>query len=381
MATIIDQARAAARADVCSLYLMDRDGTGVTLAATNGLDRETIGVAQPALGQGLTGLAARDRAPVTSDDVHFDPRFAWIRGVDQARYTSMCSVPLMWNEQVVGVVNVQTVERRIFSPADIRFLETLAGLLAGLVEKSAPPAGGVGADRAAACHRRGARQPGRDRHPRAADAAGRRACLHRAARRPHPGDRAAGRRRLGAAGARPGGPARPHGRLDPPEHAGLPQLADGAGSRSTSSAVAETEARDVAPMLRRHTLATTFETRPLMAIGSDEIAPAAARLPARERVEVRAGRRHDRHLRLAAERPRVPGRHGRRPGHPREVARDDLRAVRPAGRFTARRGHWALRRPPPGARDGRRPARRGARAVRQPVRAGAGSPGGSKARP
>ncbi len=35
-------------------------------------------------------------------------------------------------------------------------------------------------------------------------------------------------------------------------------------------AMAETEAHDVAPMLRRHTLATTFETRPLMAIGSDE---------------------------------------------------------------------------------------------------------------
>src|SRR4051794_3517298 len=119
MATIIDQARAAARADVCSLYLMDRDGSGLTLAATNGLDREQIGVARLGLGQGLTGLAARDRAPVTSDDVHFDPRFAWIRGVDQARFTSMCSVPLMWNEQVVGVVNVQTVERRLFSPADI----------------------------------------------------------------------------------------------------------------------------------------------------------------------------------------------------------------------------------------------------------------------
>jgi K+-sensing histidine kinase KdpD len=136
MSRVIDRARAAARADVCSLYLMDRDGSGVTLAATNGLDREAIGVVRLALGQGLTGRAARDRKPVTSEDVHVDPRFSWIRGVDQARYTSMCSVPLLWNEQVVGVLNVQTVERRIFSSADIRFLEALAGLLAGLVEKS-----------------------------------------------------------------------------------------------------------------------------------------------------------------------------------------------------------------------------------------------------
>jgi signal transduction histidine kinase len=55
--------------------------------------------------------------------------------VDQARFTSMVSVPLVWDDQVVGVLNVQTVEPRDFSPASLRFLETLAGLLAALVEK------------------------------------------------------------------------------------------------------------------------------------------------------------------------------------------------------------------------------------------------------
>ena len=135
MVTIIDRARAAARAEVCSLYLMDRDGSGVTLAATNGLDRQAIGIARLRLGQGITGLVARDRVPIVSPDVRDDPRFAWIRGVDQAQFTSMCSVPLIWNDSVVGVLNVQTVERREFVPADVGFLETLAALLAGIVEK------------------------------------------------------------------------------------------------------------------------------------------------------------------------------------------------------------------------------------------------------
>ena len=136
MGTVIDGAKAAARADVCSLYLTDRDGSGVTLAATNGLDQDAVGVARLQMGRGITGIAAATRRTVTSPDVHDDPRFAWIRGVDQARFTSMCSVPLVWDEQVVGVLNVQTVEPRAFSPADIAFLETLAGLLAGFVEKS-----------------------------------------------------------------------------------------------------------------------------------------------------------------------------------------------------------------------------------------------------
>jgi signal transduction histidine kinase len=136
MGAIIDRARAAARAQVCSLYLTDRDGSGLTLAATNGLDQEAVGVAHLALGQGITGLAAQLRQPVTSLDVHEDPRFAWIRGVDQAQFTSMCSVPLIWDDQVVGVLNVQTIERREFTPADVGFLQTLAALLAGLVEKT-----------------------------------------------------------------------------------------------------------------------------------------------------------------------------------------------------------------------------------------------------
>jgi signal transduction histidine kinase len=269
MSTIIDQARAAARADVCSLYLMDRDGSGLTLAATNGLDREQIGVAHLALGQGLTGLAARDRAPVTSDDVHFDPRFAWIRGVDQARFTSMCSVPLMWNEQVVGVVNVQTVEQRVFSPADIRFLETLAGLLAGLVEKS----------------RLQQEASAQIEQLRAIDEARANlvAIVTHALRTPL----AVVRAYIELLGGRIQASEQPDAadweqqaldqvdRLDRTVDSILQSMRVFPNSRMELKpidlvTVAETEAHDVAPMLRRHTLATTFETRPLMAIGSDE---------------------------------------------------------------------------------------------------------------
>jgi two-component system sensor histidine kinase KdpD len=136
MGTIVDRATAAAQAEVCSLYLLDRDGNGVTLAATNGLDPDQIGVARLALGVGLTGIAAQTRKPQTSLDVHNDERFHFIRGVDEPKFTSMCSVPLIWNDQVVGVLNVQTERRRRFTRQDVAFLEALAGLLAGIVERN-----------------------------------------------------------------------------------------------------------------------------------------------------------------------------------------------------------------------------------------------------
>ncbi|MDP8905287.1 MAG: GAF domain-containing protein [Chloroflexota bacterium] len=136
MRTIVDRATAAADAEVCSLYLMDRDGSGVTLAATNGLDPEQVGHARLPLGLGITGRVAQTRQPITSMNVLRDRRFHWIRGVDQLRFTSMCSVPLIWNDEVVGVLNVQTIRRRRFTGRDVRFLETLAGLLAGIVERN-----------------------------------------------------------------------------------------------------------------------------------------------------------------------------------------------------------------------------------------------------
>ena len=136
MGTIVDRATAAAQAEVCSLYLMDRDGTGVTLAATNGLDPEQINVARLPLGVGITGAVAQTRKPATSLNVHRDRRFHWVRGVDEPRFTSMCSVPLVWNDAVVGVLNVQTVRRREFTRRDVSFLETLAALLAGIVERN-----------------------------------------------------------------------------------------------------------------------------------------------------------------------------------------------------------------------------------------------------
>ena len=56
--TVVDETRDALRADVSSLYLLDRDGAGLTLAATNGLDRYQIGRAQVPVGEGVTGRVA-----------------------------------------------------------------------------------------------------------------------------------------------------------------------------------------------------------------------------------------------------------------------------------------------------------------------------------
>src|SRR5918993_2926211 len=121
--TVVDGTRDALHADVTSLYLLDRDGAYLTLAATNGLDRFQIGRARVPFGEGVTGHVAAHREPLVIPDVKADPRFLWVRGIDQRRFVaSMCSVPLSWSDQVVGVLNVQTERPRRFSAGDVYHL-------------------------------------------------------------------------------------------------------------------------------------------------------------------------------------------------------------------------------------------------------------------
>jgi len=134
--TVVDGTRDALHADVSSLYLLDRDAAYLTLAATNGLDRYQIGRARVPYGEGVTGRVAASRRPLVIPDVRSDPRFLWVRGIDQRRFVaSMLSVPLSWHDQIVGVLNVQTEQPRTFSDADVAQLGAIADLLAGIVEK------------------------------------------------------------------------------------------------------------------------------------------------------------------------------------------------------------------------------------------------------
>ena len=139
-------------------------------------------------------------------DVRSDPRFLWVRGIDQKRFVaSMLSVPLSWNDQVVGVLNVQTEQRAAVQPGRRR---PAPGdrRPARRDRREGPPADrGRGAARAAPPDRRGPLRADRARHPRAADAARGRPGLHGAPRRRSAARRAASRAtRTGAPSARPG---------------------------------------------------------------------------------------------------------------------------------------------------------------------------------
>jgi signal transduction histidine kinase len=135
MRSIVDGTTAAMGVEVCSFYLADRERTRLTLAATNGLDRSQVGRVSLAWGEGITGRVAAARRPIAVEDVTRDGRFAWVRGFDIEGLAGMLSVPLVWHDAVVGVLNVQTRAVRRFDDDEVDLLQTIAALLAGIVEK------------------------------------------------------------------------------------------------------------------------------------------------------------------------------------------------------------------------------------------------------
>src|SRR5690349_8652782 len=133
---IIRETTSAIGTDVCSLYLLSPPGAELLLTATNGLNATMIGRVRMRVGEGITGWVAESRRPAVVPDVSKDPHWKWVPGLDEDRSHSMASVPIESGPRLVGVLNVQSTERREFNSGDIDFLRAIAAQVAGILERS-----------------------------------------------------------------------------------------------------------------------------------------------------------------------------------------------------------------------------------------------------
>ncbi len=75
----------------------------------------------------------RDRAPLLSNDASRDPRFSGASGVPA---TALIAAPLISRDQVIGVITLYGREDGPFSDGDLRFLTTVAGTGAAVLENA-----------------------------------------------------------------------------------------------------------------------------------------------------------------------------------------------------------------------------------------------------
>ncbi|MBV8811940.1 MAG: GAF domain-containing protein, partial [Acidobacteriaceae bacterium] len=98
------------------------------------------------LNEGLTGWVARERRLLAiSREAYNDPRFKFFKDLPQDTYEAFLSVPIISQNKVVGVINVQNREAKVHSGRDMEMLSTVGEQVGCLLvlsrQKLAMPSG------------------------------------------------------------------------------------------------------------------------------------------------------------------------------------------------------------------------------------------------
>lgn len=115
------------RVSVCSIYL--REGGEVVLAATSGFDPSFVGKIRIRLGEGVTGIVAKDGQYISLSHASHDPRYKYFPELHEEKYNSMLSFPIGDKKDVYGVINLNTTSIRSFQDDEIYFVSIIANLI------------------------------------------------------------------------------------------------------------------------------------------------------------------------------------------------------------------------------------------------------------
>ncbi|HEX2941687.1 MAG TPA: putative PEP-binding protein [Rhodopila sp.] len=133
--------------EVCSIYVQ-RPGDILELAATEGLNPESVGRTRLRVGEGIVGLCAATGTVMNLPDAQNHPAFAYRPETGEEPFASMLAVPVRRGGRSLGVLAVQNRTPRNYTEAEIDELETVAMLLAEMLPNSGATDGspeGIGA--------------------------------------------------------------------------------------------------------------------------------------------------------------------------------------------------------------------------------------------
>lgn len=110
--------------DSCLVYVVQDDE--LVLFASNEGDRANIGKVRLRLDEGLTGWVARERRLLAiSREAYNDRRFKYFKDLPQDTFEAFLSAPVISQNRVVGVINVQHRDAHSHSGSELELLTTM----------------------------------------------------------------------------------------------------------------------------------------------------------------------------------------------------------------------------------------------------------------
>lgn len=114
--------------DRVAILFIDRDRKELQLKASVGYSEEANQI-RIEMGTGVTGWVATHRRPLRVEDVGQDPRYIQI----SANTKSELAVPLIYRNELLGVLNVESEQAGAYTENDEEMLGTLGGSLAAVI--------------------------------------------------------------------------------------------------------------------------------------------------------------------------------------------------------------------------------------------------------
>ena len=131
---VVDIIGEALDSEVCSIYLL-REGM-LELFATRGLNQSAVHVTRMGVGEGLTGTIAANVETLNLAEATAHPEFQYRPETGEEKFHSFAGVPIVRRERAVGVLTVQHDEPRRYEEVEIEALQTVAMVLAELIDNA-----------------------------------------------------------------------------------------------------------------------------------------------------------------------------------------------------------------------------------------------------
>jgi len=123
------------KADSCFLYLID-DNDLILRASLNPKPLE-IGNIKLKLNEGITGwVATNKKTAAIAKEAYNDKRFKFVNSLPEDKFEGFLSVPIIYRDKVLGVINVQHSKPRAYSQGEIILFELVAKATGGAIENA-----------------------------------------------------------------------------------------------------------------------------------------------------------------------------------------------------------------------------------------------------
>src|SRR3989442_3161430 len=133
---ILEMAARMLDAKTCSLMLIDETTGELVIPAAQSAGHAYLNRPRVKVGEGITGLVARQARAIAVFDVLAEPRFLAKEMAEQEGLRALLSVPLVVRDKVIGVVNCYKASPHRFTDAEATLLTTLANQTALAIENA-----------------------------------------------------------------------------------------------------------------------------------------------------------------------------------------------------------------------------------------------------